>query len=81
MFGFFVYSYAVGGYLLEIGALNPATGKEYNIFEIVATSQATIMALMTFGSIFPIVPAIIKALVVGKEIFDVIERSPQISSP
>jgi len=39
------------------------------------------MALMTFGSIFPIVPAIIKALVVGKEIFDVIERSPQISSP
>lgn len=36
------------------------------------------MALMTFGSVFPIVPAIIKALICGKEVFDVIERQPLI---
>ena len=36
---------------------------------------------MTFGSVFPIVPAVIKALIVGKKVFDVIERKPLIASP
>ena len=39
------------------------------------------MAMMTFGSVFPIIPAIIKAQVVGKYVFDVIEREPLIKSP
>ena len=39
------------------------------------------MAMMTFGSVFPIIPAIIKAQVVGKEVFDVIDREPLIKSP
>jgi hypothetical protein len=39
------------------------------------------MSMMTFASVFPLVPAIIKALVVGKEVFDVIERVPLIRSP
>lgn len=39
------------------------------------------MSMMTFASVFPIFPAIIKALVVGKEVFDVIERVPLIDSP
>lgn len=38
-------------------------------------------AMMIFGSILPIVPAIVKALCVGKLIFDVIEREPLIDSP
>ena len=39
------------------------------------------MSFMTFGSVFPVVPAIIKALIVGKKVFDVIERKPLIDSP
>ena len=39
------------------------------------------MSFMTFGSVFPIVPAVIKALIVGKKVFDVIERKPLIASP
>ena len=49
--------------------------------EIVSVSQATMMAMMTLGSVFPIIPAIIKAQVVGKYVFDVIEREPLIKSP
>jgi len=33
-------------------------------------------SMMIFGSIIPIVPAVIKALIVGKLVFDVIERDP-----
>lgn len=36
---------------------------------------------MTFGSVVPIVPAVIKSLMVGKLVFDVIERQPRIRSP
>lgn len=39
------------------------------------------MASMTFASVFPIVPAIIKALIAGHEVFEVIERTPEIRSP
>ena len=36
---------------------------------------------MTIGSVFPIIPAVIKALIVGKSVFDVIDREPKIKSP
>ena len=39
------------------------------------------MASMTFASVFPIVPAIIRALVSGFEVFAVIERTPVIRQP
>ena len=39
------------------------------------------LATMNFGSVFTIGPAIMKGLIVGKEIFDLIEREPKISSP
>ena len=39
------------------------------------------LATMNFGSVFTIGPAIMKGLIVGKEIFDLIEREPKIKSP
>ena len=39
------------------------------------------MSFMTFGSVFPIIPAVIKALISGQKVFDVIERKPLIMSP
>lgn len=38
------------------------------------------MSVFTLGDILPILPAIIKALIVGKKIFDVIEREPKIKT-
>lgn len=80
MFGFFLYSYAMASLLLENNVINPSTGLKYTIFDIVTVSQATIMSIMTFASIIPIVPGIIKALVMGKKVMDVINRVPNIKS-
>ena len=81
MFGFFLYSYYVGSILIENGDINPATGEVYSVVEIIYVSQATMMHLMRCGSVFPLIPDIIKALSVGKQVFDVIERVPKIASP
>lgn len=81
MFGFFCYSYAVGSWLIEDERINPATGEVYSVVQIISVSQATMMSFMTFGSVFPIIPAIIKALIVGHQVFEVIERVPLIRSP
>ena len=81
MFGFFLYSYYAGSLLIKDERINPATDEVYSAVEIISVSQATMMSFMTFGSVFPVVPAIIKALIVGKKVFDVIERKPLIASP
>jgi len=49
MFGFFLYSYAVGGQLIANGSINPATGEVYTVVEIIAVGQATMMSMMTLG--------------------------------
>lgn len=80
MFGFFLYSYAVASVLLERKVINPSTGIEYTIFDIVTVSQATLLSIMTFAGIIPIFPGIVKALVMGKKVMDVINRVPTIKS-
>ena len=35
MFGFYLYSYAVGSWLIQDGRINPATGEVYSIVQIV----------------------------------------------
>ena len=58
MFAFFLYAYSMGSLLIEHQVINPVSGKPYNIFEIVAATQASIMAMMTLAGITPILPAI-----------------------
>lgn len=80
MFGFFLYTYAIGSVMLEEKWINPATNKVYTLFDIVIVAQSTVMAMMTFASLIPIYPAIVRALVCGKKVFDVIERTPKITT-
>lgn len=80
MFAFFLYAYTVASYLIQYQVINPVSGKPYNIFEIVAATQASIMSMMTLAGMIPVFPAIQRALICGKKVFDVIEREPQISS-
>lgn len=35
MFGFFLYSYAVGGWMIEDQRINPATGQVYSVVEVI----------------------------------------------
>jgi len=36
--------------------------------------------MMSFGSVIPIMPTIVRALICAKKVFDVIERKPEIGS-
>jgi len=38
------------------------------------------MSMMSFGSVIPILPTIMRALISAKKVFEVIERKPLISS-
>ena len=49
MFGFFVFCYATGKWLIQDGVINPASGKIYTVVEIIQVSQASMMAMMTFA--------------------------------
>jgi len=80
MFGFFLYCYALASVLIEKKVINPSTGKKYEIFDIVTVAQATLSAIMSLGAVVPIMPGIIKALISGKKVMDVINRVPGIVS-
>ena len=62
MFGFFCYSYYIGSILIEKKVKDPATGKPIDIVLIVTAAQATLMAMMTFAGLIPILPGITKGL-------------------
>lgn len=66
MFCFFMYCYAIGSYLIQQQVYNSVTGAPYTVVEIVTISQSTIIALMVFAGLMPIIPAIVKALISGK---------------
>ena len=79
MFGFFVYSFYVAGILVENQVENPNTGEPYTIVEIVAITQSMIMAITQVLAVLPNITNISKAQVVGKKVFEVIERKPLVS--
>jgi len=78
MFGFFVYTFYVATLLVENKVDNPNTGEPYTIVEIVAITQSMIMAITQLLACIPNISNISKAQVVGKKVFDIIERQPQI---
>ena len=80
MFAFNLWSYFVASIVISNRWVNSYTGERYRIEEIIAVTQCTMMAMFTAGMIMPILPGIVKGLVAGKKIFDVIERKPMIHS-
>ncbi len=80
IFGFFVFTFYIATVFVEKGLKNPNTGENYKINEIVSITQAMIMAMMQLLSIMPNITSVSKAQVVGKKVFDVLERQPLINS-
>ena len=78
IFGYFVFSYYLATVFVEKGVINPTTKKPYQIEEIVSITQAILMGMGQLTAILPNITNLSKALVVGKKIFDVIERVPEI---
>ena len=60
---------------------NPATGDDVSVADIIGTYQALMFGMFTVLSIQQLIPAVFRALTVGKEVMDVIERKPEIDSP
>lgn len=78
IFGYFVFTYYIATVFVEKGIVNPKTGEAYNIEEIVSITQAILMGMGQLTAILPNITNLSKALVVGKKIFDVVERVSEI---
>lgn len=78
--GYYCYSYYVGSKFIEHGVIEPGTGKKLTIKMIVAATQGSIMGMMSLSQLMPILPGITRALMSAQEIFDVIEREPEIKN-
>jgi ABC-type multidrug transport system fused ATPase/permease subunit len=78
MFGFYLYGYGLGTVFIDKKYINPTTGKIYEVAEIIAVTTSTVYSVMVIGGILPLFPAIIRALVCMKKVFEVIERVPKI---
>ncbi len=78
MFGFYVYGYGIASVLIDKRWDNPLTGKVYEISEVIAVTTSCIYSIMTIGGVVPLFPAIIRALICTKKVYEVIERVPKI---
>jgi len=78
MFGYNCWAYFIARLIVKYNWINPATGIKFNIVDIMVCSQATQMSIMTLGTLLPIIPGIIKGLLAGYSIMEVIERVPDI---
>ena len=56
------------------------TGADFNVADVLIVYYSVIYGAMTLLQLMPIIPAIQRVGVVGKEVFDVIDRDPAIGS-
>ena len=49
--------------------------------DIITVYQAELYGLMTFASMLPVLPGVLRALTVGQKVFDLIDRKPEIRTP
>ncbi|CDW89499.1 abc transporter [Stylonychia lemnae] len=79
IYGFYSFNFWLGTIYIEHKKINPNTGSNYTVGEIISI----IVALMNCSSMTfqlnPNLQAIVKAKLVGRQIFDVIDRVPQIN--
>ena len=73
-----IYAWTFGGLLVQLEFMNPTTGKEYVVGDIIVVYYSILYGIMQLFTLMPAIPALARISIVGKEIFDVIERDPQI---
>lgn len=79
--GFSLYSWTVGFFFIRAGVMNPYKDRPINTTDIVTTYQSMMFGMFTVLSIQNLLPAILRALSVGKTVIEVIDREPKIASP
>lgn len=78
IYGFYTFSFWLATTFIEYQRINPNTGEPYNTGEVLSVLISMFTGIMMFFGISPNIECIIKAKVVGKEVFDVIDRLPLI---
>ena len=78
MFAFYAYCYWIGAYLIYREKINPRFDKKYDAGNVLTIIMGLIIGVMVSMAITPNIQALMKAKVVGKKIFDVIDRVPEI---
>jgi hypothetical protein len=79
-FSFGPFAYSIGSDLIRKQVINSSTGNPYNMEDIAIIGTATISAMMSLGSVIPLLPAIVRARISARKIIDVIERKPLIDT-
>jgi len=79
IFGYYCYSFFLATIFIEKGRLNPCNNYEpYNTGQLLAVLISFMTGMMMLFGLTPNMQALIKAKVVGHQIFDVIDRVPEI---
>ena len=76
IFGAAIYAWSFGGLLVQLEFTNPTTGREYVVGDIIVVYYSILYGIMQLFSLMPAIPSLARLTIVGKEIFDVIERDP-----
>ena len=79
--GFSAFSWTIGFFFIKYKIHNPTFDRDVSVRDIVLTYQSVMFGMFTVLQIQAILPAVLRALVVGKEIIEVIDRVPKIESP
>jgi len=80
IFGFFLYAFYIATHFVENGVINPQSDKPYTAAEVLAVTQCLIIGMMQLLSILPNVQAVSRVSIIGKKVFDILEREPEIRS-
>ena len=78
MLGFSLFSWFVGYFMIKYEVPNPRFDRLVSVGDIVGTYQSLMFGMFTVIQIQSLIPAVIRALTVGKEVLDVIDREPLI---
>ena len=78
IFAFYAYSFFIGSIFVENGTKNTKTGEPYNQKDVLSVLIALITGFVGLIAALPNVQSLVAAKTLGRLIFDVIERQPEI---
>jgi hypothetical protein len=78
IFGFYVYGFWIGTTFVKKEIINERTGVPYTTGEFLTVFMAIMVGMVNVIGLTPNLQAVVKAKVIGKTIFDVIDRVPEI---
>ncbi|CDW90801.1 abc transporter family protein [Stylonychia lemnae] len=77
IFGFYGFNSYLGTIFIQYNITNPSTGKDYTTGQIISVIVAFMNCTTMIFQISPSIQGIVKARVVGRQIYDIIDQAPK----